>query len=185
VFVALGIQHALRLRRIILSSVSCLAIPYFSVLSFKLNNFRRRLLNLKFVFLCSPQVLSETFIILRPRLHWSQNRHNTTLESEPTQHNIEVRTDTTQHWSQNRHNTALESEPTQHNIGVRTDTTQHWSQNRHNTHWSQNRHNTTLESEPTQHHTGVRTDTTQHWSQNRHNTTLESEPTQHNILDRF
>ena len=29
VFVALGIQHAKRMRRIVLSSVACLAVPYF------------------------------------------------------------------------------------------------------------------------------------------------------------
>jgi hypothetical protein len=33
VFVALVIQHAMRMRRIILPSVACLAVPYFSTLS--------------------------------------------------------------------------------------------------------------------------------------------------------
>ena len=64
-FVALGIQHAMRMLRIILSSVTYLALPHFTLLSLKLNNFRKRLWNPKFVFVCSLQVLSETFLILR------------------------------------------------------------------------------------------------------------------------
>jgi hypothetical protein len=35
VFVVLGIQHALRMRRVILSSVSCPALQYFSTFSHK------------------------------------------------------------------------------------------------------------------------------------------------------
>jgi len=34
-FVALGIQHAMHMRRIILSSVASLTVPYFSTLSHK------------------------------------------------------------------------------------------------------------------------------------------------------
>jgi hypothetical protein len=45
---ALVIQHAKRLRRIILSSVAWLAVPYFSTLS--INDFRKKLFNVKCAF---------------------------------------------------------------------------------------------------------------------------------------
>jgi hypothetical protein len=44
------IQHAKRMRRIILLSVACLAVPYFSTLSHKWHDFRKNLLNIKCVF---------------------------------------------------------------------------------------------------------------------------------------
>jgi hypothetical protein len=50
VSVALVIQHAKRMRRIILPSVACLAVPYFSTLSHKRHDCRKKFLNIKCVF---------------------------------------------------------------------------------------------------------------------------------------
>ena len=61
VSVALVIQHAKHMRSIILTSVACLALPYFSTLSRKRHDFRKQLLNIKCMFGFSLQLLSETF----------------------------------------------------------------------------------------------------------------------------
>ena len=42
VFVALGIQHAMRMRLVILPSVACPALQYFSTLSHKRQRFREK-----------------------------------------------------------------------------------------------------------------------------------------------
>jgi hypothetical protein len=66
VSVVLVIQHALRMRRIILSSVSCPALqhvfPHYLINGTVLE---KKLLNTKCVFWFSLQLLSETFLILR------------------------------------------------------------------------------------------------------------------------
>ena len=51
-------------RLIILSFVASLAVLYFSTLSRKQHSFRKRLLNAKYVFLFSLQILFKSFLIL-------------------------------------------------------------------------------------------------------------------------
>jgi hypothetical protein len=66
VFVALGVQNAMYMRPIILSSVSLPALKYFYTLFYKWHDFRRKkLLNIKSVLRFSLQLLSKTFLILR------------------------------------------------------------------------------------------------------------------------
>ena len=57
------IQHAMCMRRIILLK-ACLTLRYFSTLSHKQHNFRKKLLSIKCVLLFSLQLLSEVFLIL-------------------------------------------------------------------------------------------------------------------------
>jgi hypothetical protein len=44
---ALGIQHWKRMRRITVSSVACLAVPYFSIVCHKRLDFREKYIELK------------------------------------------------------------------------------------------------------------------------------------------
>ena len=63
--VALVIQRAKRMRRIILSSVACPAVQHFLTLSINGTTVGKKLLNIKCVFWFSVQVLSKTCLILR------------------------------------------------------------------------------------------------------------------------
>jgi len=66
VCVVLVIQHAGRMRRTVLPSVSSLALPYFfHIVSKTVRFFGNELLNIRCVFLFSLQILLETFLILR------------------------------------------------------------------------------------------------------------------------
>jgi len=78
--VALDIQHAKRMSRIILS-VACLALPYFSTLSHQRQNFRQRIIEHKMWVFFFLQLLSETFLTLKRterdviiHVHWSSRK---------------------------------------------------------------------------------------------------------------
>jgi len=65
VFLDLGIQHATHIRHIILSSVACLALQYFSTLPHSGTIFKKIYSTYNVCFQFSLQLLSETFLILR------------------------------------------------------------------------------------------------------------------------
>jgi hypothetical protein len=62
--VALVIQHAKRMRHIVLQSLTFVAVQYFSSLSHKRHDFKEKLFRIK-MFLFTLQLLTETFLILR------------------------------------------------------------------------------------------------------------------------
>jgi len=61
---SLGIQRTRRMRRITLSTVSCLALPYFPTLSHKRHNFQKKVIEHKMCVLI-PYRNFETLLILR------------------------------------------------------------------------------------------------------------------------
>ena len=65
VYVALVIQHAKRMRRIILSAVACLAVPFSFTYLINSKNFVKRYLSIKDLFWFPLQLLFEIFLILR------------------------------------------------------------------------------------------------------------------------
>jgi hypothetical protein len=66
VLIASVIQHAMRMRRIILPSVACLAVQYFSRLSQERHDFwGNKVIGHKMRVLIFSTNLSETFLILR------------------------------------------------------------------------------------------------------------------------
>jgi len=64
VSVALVVQNEMRMRYIILPSVVCLALPYFSTLSHKLHDFLKNIIDYKMCVLVFCTNLSKTFHIL-------------------------------------------------------------------------------------------------------------------------
>jgi len=65
VSVDLGIQHVMRMRRIILLSVTCRAVQYFSRLPYKREDFRGNVFEYKMRVLIFSAIFSETYLILR------------------------------------------------------------------------------------------------------------------------
>ena len=61
---ALFIQHAKRMRHIILSTVVCPALPNFFTLFPKRHNFRKKKIEHRICVLISRHILSETFLIV-------------------------------------------------------------------------------------------------------------------------
>ena len=68
--VALVIQHAKHMHRIVVSPVACLDLPYFCTLPHKRHEFRKKkVMGRKHVFWFSLQFLSQIFLILR-QIQW-------------------------------------------------------------------------------------------------------------------
>ena len=64
-FVALFIQHAMGMRRVVMSPMICPTLPYFHALSHKRHDFRKNVTEHKIVFGFSLKCLSESFLATR------------------------------------------------------------------------------------------------------------------------
>ena len=73
--IALPVVYAKRMRRIILSSLKCLAVPYVSTLSHTQQNFRHEILKMEKVVSFNLQILSVKFLILRRTQSGAKNVH--------------------------------------------------------------------------------------------------------------
>jgi hypothetical protein len=80
VFVASVIEHAKRIGRIILSSMPCSALQYFSTLFRKRNDFRGKVIEYKKVFCFSLQPLSEILLIIRIIERYVTNVHRSSCK---------------------------------------------------------------------------------------------------------
>jgi len=79
VFVALVTQHALRVRRIILSFVACQVLPYFNTLSKKRYDFRKKVIEHKIhVSISSTTFVS--YILVLKRIQWDKNVHRSSCK---------------------------------------------------------------------------------------------------------
>ena len=74
--VALVIHHAKRMRRIILASVTCPALPYFSTLSHERQDFRQKFLNIKCILIFSTTFLGNISHIKKNSTRFCHKREN-------------------------------------------------------------------------------------------------------------
>jgi len=82
--VALVNQHAKCMSHVILSSVACLALQYFSTLSHKWHDFQKKVTEYKMCVLIVPTTLSETFLIL------NRNQPDTIINVNRPSHKVPI-----------------------------------------------------------------------------------------------